>query len=79
MSMSHEEKIKKLLRDILDVKEEDLTLTAQFRADLGATSIDFVEFVAAIENEFDVTISDSDAEKLKTIGDAVAFLQAKTA
>jgi acyl carrier protein len=79
MSMSHEEKLKKLLREILDVKEQDLTLTAQFRKDLGATSIDFVEFVAAIENEFDVTISDSDAEKLKTIGDAVAFLQAKTA
>jgi acyl carrier protein len=79
MSMSHEEKLKKLLREILDVKEQDLTLTAQFRKDLGATSIDFVEFVAAVENEFDVTISDSDAEKMKTIGDAVAFLQAKTA
>ena len=77
--MSHEEKVKKLLREILDVKEEDLTTTAQFRKDLGATSIDFVELVAALENEFDVTISDSDAEKLKTIGDTVAFLQAKTA
>jgi acyl carrier protein len=71
--------VKKLLREILDVKEEDLTTTAQFRKDLGATSIDFVELVAALENEFDVTISDKDAEQLKTIGDTVAFLQAKTA
>ena len=77
--MSHEEKVKKLLRDILDVKEEDLKPNALFRKDLGATSIDFVEFVAALENEFDVSISDADAEKLRSIEDTVAFLKAKTA
>jgi acyl carrier protein len=77
--MSHEEKVKKLLLDILDVKEDAVTPTALFRKDLGATSIDFVEFVAALENEFDVSISDKEAEGLRSVQDTVAFLKAKTA
>jgi len=77
--MSHEEKVKKLLKDILDVEDQALTPTALFRKDLGATSIDFVEFVAALENEFNVSISDEEAEKLRSIEDTVAYLKTKTA
>ena len=70
-----EEKVKELVLDILDVKPEALVPSAKFIEDLSATSIDIVEIVTAIQNSFDVDITDEEAEKVRTIQDAVDFLK----
>jgi len=73
--MSVEEKVKEIFLEILDVKEEDIVPTARFIDDLGATSIDLVEIFTAIQNTFDVNISEEQASKLTTVQEAVAYLQ----
>ncbi len=70
------EKVKKIVIEKLNAKEEEVTETATFINDLGADSLDVVEFVMEIEKEFDVTVSDEDAMSLKTVGDAVKFIDA---
>jgi len=73
-----EGKIKKIVLDILDLSESELDFDKMLRADLGATSVDLVEIVAEIENQFDIDIADEDAEKLMTMNDIVAYLKEKT-
>lgn len=72
--MSTAERLKKILLRNLDVKEEALVPTAALRSELGATSVDIVEILADIENEFNVEIPDQDAVKLRTFGDVVQYL-----
>jgi len=74
--MSTFEKVKKLVVEKLGVDESKVTEKAAFVNDLGADSLDVVEFVMAVEQEFDITIPDEEAAKLATVGDAVKYIDA---
>ena len=69
------EKIKKIIVDHLGVDASKVTDDASFIDDLGADSLDTVELVMAFEEEFGAEISDSDAEKILTVGDAIKFIE----
>ncbi|MGE8204116.1 acyl carrier protein [Heyndrickxia sp. NPDC080065] len=71
------ERVTKIIVDRLGVEESKVTLEASFKDDLGADSLDVVELVMELEDEFDMEISDDDAEKIATVGDAVNYIQAK--
>ncbi len=72
-----EEKVKDIIVEELGVEREKLTAEASFMEDLGADSLDTVELVMAFEQEFDIDIPDEDAEKMRTVGDALAYLHTK--
>ncbi len=72
-----EEKVKDIIVEELGVEREKLTDDASFMEDLGADSLDTVELVMAFEKEFDVDIPDEEAEKLRTVGDALKYLHEK--
>ena len=72
-----EEKVKDIIVEELGVEREKLTSEASFMEDLGADSLDTVELVMAFEKEFDIDIPDEDAEKLRTVGDAMKYLHDK--
>ena len=69
--------VKKIVADHLGVDEKKVTEEASFIDDLGADSLDTVELVMAFEEEFGSEISDNEAEKILTVGDAVKFIEAK--
>lgn len=71
------EKVKDIIAEELGVEKEKLTDDASFMEDLGADSLDQVELVMAFEKEFDIDIPDEEAEKLRTVGDALKFLDEK--
>ena len=71
------ERVSKVIVDRLGVDESEVKLEASFRDDLGADSLDVVELVMELEDEFDMEISDEDAEKISTIGDAIAYIESK--
>ena len=73
---SIEERVKKIVVDQLGVKEEDVTPNASFVDDLGADSLDTVELVMALEEEFETEIPDEEAEKITTVQQAVDFIKA---
>ncbi|MBW7957026.1 MAG: acyl carrier protein [Deltaproteobacteria bacterium] len=75
--MSVENKVKKIIIDQLDVTEDEVTPQASFVDDLGADSLDTVEMVMAFEEEFGIEIPDEDAEKIKTVQDAVEYINKK--
>jgi len=75
----NEEKVKEIIEKELGVEREKLTATASFIEDLGADSLDIVELVMEFEKEFNIDIPDEDAEKLKTVGDAMKYLNTKIA
>ncbi len=77
--MAAEEKVKSIIAEQLGVKPEEVTPTASFIDDLGADSLDTVELVMALEEEFGIEIPDEDAEKMSTVGDAVKYIEEKTA
>jgi acyl carrier protein len=77
MSASVEERIKNIICDQLAVEADKVTLTASFIDDLGADSLDIVELVMTMEEEFDLDIPDEDAEKIRTVGDAVKYVASK--
>ena len=72
--MSTEDKIKEIIAEKLSVEMDEVVPTASFVDDLGADSLDLVELVMTMEEEFDVDISDDDAEKLVTVQDAMNFV-----
>jgi acyl carrier protein len=75
--MEHDEifdKVKSVIVDQLNVEEDDVVEEATFVDDLGADSLDIVELVMALEEEFGISIPDEQAEKIKTVGDAVAYI-----
>ena len=72
-------KIKKIVADHLGIEEEKVTEESSFIDDLGADSLDTVELVMAFEEEFGSEISDSEAEKILTVGDAIKFIESKSA
>ena len=77
--MAVEEKIKAIIAEQLGVKPEEVTPGASFIDDLGADSLDTVELIMALEEEFNVEIPDEDAEKMATVGDAIKYIENKTA
>ena len=77
MADNIKEKITKIVADHLGIEEEKVTEEASFIDDLGADSLDTVELVMAFEEEFGSEISDSEAEKILTVGDAVNFIAGK--
>ena len=74
---SIEERVKKIVVEQLGVKEEEVTANASFVDDLGADSLDTVELVMALEEEFECEIPDEDAEKILTVAAAVDFIKEK--
>jgi acyl carrier protein len=70
------ERVKKIIVDQLGVDESKVVPEARFREDLGADSLDLVELIMAFEEEFGGEISDEEAQKIKTVGEAVAYLEA---
>jgi len=72
-------KVKKMVADHLGVEESKVVEEANFIDDLGADSLDTVELVMAFEEEFGSEISDSEAEKILTVGDAIKFIESKAA
>ncbi len=71
------EKVKKVIVDQLGVEEDKINENSSFIDDLGADSLDIVELIMAFEEEFDVEISDEDAEKIKVVGDVISYLEEK--
>ena len=71
------EKIKQIVSEQLGVDEGEVTLTASFVDDLGADSLDTVELVMAFEEAFEIEIPDEDAEKIRTVQDAIAYVEKK--
>jgi acyl carrier protein len=73
-----EERVRKIIIEQLAVDAAEVTPQAQFVQDLGADSLDTVELVMALEEEFDIEIPDEDAEKIKTVGEAVTYIKEKS-
>ncbi|ATA59506.1 acyl carrier protein [Geobacillus sp. FSL K6-0789] len=69
------ERVTKIIVDRLGVDESQVTLEAKFKDDLGADSLDIVELVMELEDEFNMEISDEEAEKIVTVGDAVNYIK----
>lgn len=76
--MSTFDRVKKVVVEQLEVSEDEVTPTASFVDDLGADSLDVVELVMGLEEEFDIEIPDEDAEKIATVQDAVSYIDGKT-
>jgi acyl carrier protein len=76
--MSVEEKVKEIIIDQLGVDEKQVNPEASFIDDLGADSLDTVELVMALEEEFDVEIPDEDAEKIGTVQNAIDYIKDQT-
>ncbi len=77
MSASVEERVRNIICDQLAVEPEKVTLPASFIDDLGADSLDIVELVMTMEEEFDLEIPDEDAEKIKSVNDVINYIKAK--
>ena len=73
------EKVKKILCDQLDLEEEQVTEEAEVIEDLGADSLDIVDLVMTLEEEFDTEIPDEDIENLRTVGDIVKYIEERSA
>ena len=75
MAQSIEDKVKSIIVEQLGVDPEEVKLESAFVSDLGADSLDTVELVMALEEAFKIEISDEDAEKIHSVGDAVKYIQ----
>lgn len=75
--MTTHEKVRNIIAEQLGVKPEEVTPEAKFIEDLGADSLDTVELVMALEEEFGIEIPDEEAEKLVTVGDATKYIEEK--
>lgn len=78
MSDDFSAKVRSIIVDKLGVDEDSISDESSFTNDLGADSLDTVELIMEFEKEFDLTISDEDAEKIATVGDAISYLKDKS-
>jgi acyl carrier protein len=76
--MSIEKRVKEIIVEQLGVNETEVIPEAKFVDDLGADSLDLVELVMALEEEYNMEISDEDAEKILTVGDAIEYIKSHT-
>lgn len=74
-----EEKVKEIIVDKLNCELEQVTPEASFIGDLGADSLDTVELIMELEKAFDTQIPDGDAQNIKTVGDAISYIESKLA
>lgn len=72
------ERVKRIIVERLGVDESEVTPEASFKDDLGADSLDVVELVMELEDEFDLEISDEDAEKITTVGEVVQYIESRS-
>ncbi|MCI8649561.1 MAG: acyl carrier protein [Anaerotruncus sp.] len=72
------EKVREILVDQLDVEEDAVTMEANIQSDLGADSLDIVDLVMSLEEEFDCEIPDEEIENIKTVGDVVKYIENNT-
>lgn len=72
------DRVKRIIVERLGVDEAEVTLDASFKDDLGADSLDVVELVMELEDEFDMEISDEDAEKISTVGEVVEYIKSRS-
>ena len=72
------EKVKSIIVDQLDVDEDKVTMDANIQDDLGADSLDVVDLITTIEDEFDLSIPDEAVEEIKTVGDIVNYIEKNT-
>ena len=79
MAEAVSDRVRAIIAEQLGVKLEEVTDTASFIEDLGADSLDTVELVMALEEEFGIEIPDEDAEKMVTVGDAIKYIEQKAA
>ena len=77
--MSTEERVRKIIVELLGKEDSEITMDASFRDDLEADSLDLVELIMEFESEFGGEISDEEAQKIVTVGDAVTYLDEKMA
>jgi acyl carrier protein len=77
--MSVEKRVKEIIVEQLGVNENEVAPEAKFVDDLGADSLDLVELVMALEEEYNIEISDEEAEKILTVGDAIEYIQSHVA
>ena len=75
MSETPEARVKEIIIDELGVEADKVTSDASFVDDLGADSLDTVELIMAFEEEFEIDIPDEDAEKMRTVGDAISYIE----
>jgi len=73
------EKIKEIVSEQLDVSQDEITPESSFVDDLGADSLDLTELIMAMEDEFDLEIDDEEAQKLRTVQDAIKYIESKAA
>jgi len=73
--MSIADRVKAIIVEQLGVEEDEVTMDASFIDNLGADSLDIVELVMALEEEFELEIPDEDAEKIRTVGEAIKYIQ----
>lgn len=79
MAASVEQRVKEIICEQLGVSEDQVTPDASFIEDLGADSLDIVELVMELEEEFEITIPDDQAEKIKTVGEAIDYIEREIA
>lgn len=75
--MQVEQRVKNIFMNVVDASEDELVPEAKLRSDLGASSVEVVEIVAGLENEFDIEISDEEAQSIRTYGEIIDFIKAK--
>ncbi len=76
--MSAEQRVREIIAEQLGINEDEIQPNYTFMGDLGADSLDLVELILALEEEFEMEISDSDAEKLHTVKDLITFIGPRT-
>jgi acyl carrier protein len=73
------EKVKSILVEELDLDAEEVTLESNIKEDLGADSLDMVDLIMSIEDEFEIKVAESDAASIKTVGDIVSYIEQQQA